>query len=168
MTMSLPRALRSFSRTRKRGPRKAKNPNKWSLKRMAKKRLRKKKNMRRVSLFLASIFVEEESTKEETKESKQSQSTGEKVKGFFFEPEGGNPRPEGWMAALLAASALYYIINHKKPMKEIIYMDFLNNYLIQNKVKEIKITKDRSSEVFNHRAEIEMTDGDKFYMVLGS
>ncbi len=47
-------------------------------------------------------------------------------------------------------------------------MDFLNNYLIQNKVKEIKITKDRSSEVFNHRAEIEMTDGDTFYMVLGS
>ena len=65
MTMSLPRALRSFSRTRKRGPRKAKNPNKWSLKRMAKKRLRKKKNMRRVSPFLASIFIEEESTKEE-------------------------------------------------------------------------------------------------------
>jgi hypothetical protein len=68
----------------------------------------------------------------------------------------------------LAAAALYYIINHKKPMKEIIYMDFLNNYLIQNKVKDIKITKDRSSEVFNHRAEIEMTDGDTFYMVLGS
>lgn len=90
------------------------------------------------------------------------------MKGFFFDPEGGNPKPEGWMAALLAASALYYIINHKKPMKEIIYMDFLNNYLIQNKVKDIKITKDRSSEVFNHRAEIEMTDGETFYMVLGS
>lgn len=47
-------------------------------------------------------------------------------------------------------------------------MDFLNNYLIQNKVKDIKITKDRNSEVFNHRAEIEMTDGETFYMVLGS
>jgi hypothetical protein len=35
-------------------------------------------------------------------------------------------------------------------------------------VKDIKITKDRNSEVFNHRAEIEMTDGDTFYMVLGS
>jgi len=35
-------------------------------------------------------------------------------------------------------------------------------------VKEIKITKDRSSEIFNHRAEIEMTDGEKFYMILGS
>ena len=47
-------------------------------------------------------------------------------------------------------------------------MDFLNNYLLQNRVKEIKITKDRSSEVFNHRAEIEMVDGEKFYIVLGS
>jgi len=72
------------------------------------------------------------------------------------------------VAALLAAGTLYYIINHKKPMKEIIYMDFLNNYLIQNTVKDIKITKDRNSEVFNHRAEIEMTDGETFYMVLGS
>ncbi len=53
-------------------------------------------------------------------------------------------------------------------MQEIIYMDFLNNYLLQNRVKEIKITKDRRSEVFNHRAEIEMSDGQKFYMVLGS
>lgn len=47
-------------------------------------------------------------------------------------------------------------------------MDFLNNYLMQNRVKDIKITKDLNSEVFNHRAEIEMTDGEKFYMVLGS
>lgn len=53
-------------------------------------------------------------------------------------------------------------------MQEIIYMDFLNNYLLQNRVKEIKISKDRRSEVFNHRAEIEMADGKKYYMVLGS
>ena len=53
-------------------------------------------------------------------------------------------------------------------MKEIIYMDFLNNYLLQNRVKDIKISKDNRSEVFNHRAEIEMVDGEKFYMVLGS
>lgn len=35
-------------------------------------------------------------------------------------------------------------------------------------MKEIKITKDRRTEVFNYRAEIEMLDGKKFYMVLGS
>ena len=32
----------------------------------------------------------------------------------------------------------------------------------------IKITKDRRSEVFNHRAEIETVEGEKFYMVLGN
>lgn len=68
----------------------------------------------------------------------------------------------------MAAGVLYYVVNHKTPMQEIIYMDFLNNYLLQNRVKEIKISKDRRSEVFNHRAEIEMVDGQKYYMVLGS
>lgn len=47
-------------------------------------------------------------------------------------------------------------------------MDFLNKYLLTNKVKEIKITKDRRSEVFNYRAEIETLDGEKFYIVLGN
>jgi len=73
---------------------------------------------------------DDESSKESKDKKSESQSTGEKLKGFFFEPEGGNPKPEGWIAALLAAATLYYVVNHKTPMKEIIYMDFLNNYLI--------------------------------------
>ena len=59
-------------------------------------------------------------------------------------------------------------MNYKPPMKELVYMDFLNNYLMKNLVKEINISKDRRSEVFNHRAEIETVDGEKFYMILGS
>ena len=47
-------------------------------------------------------------------------------------------------------------------------MDFLNNYLLKNNVKEINITKDRRSEVFNYRAEVVTMTGDKYYMVLGS
>lgn len=35
-------------------------------------------------------------------------------------------------------------------------------------MKEINITKDRRTQVFNYRAEIEMVDGKRFYMVLGS
>jgi len=70
--------------------------------------------------------------------------------------------------ALAALASIYYTVNYRKPMKEIVYMDFLNNYLMTSKVKEIKITKDRRSEVFNHRAEIETVDGEKFYMVLGN
>jgi len=116
---------------------------------------------------------DEEKTEGEKKESGEEESKGEqgwkeKVRGFFFEPNGGPPKPEGWVGVAVAAGTLYYIVNHKQPLKEIIYMDFLNNYLMQNRVKEIKITKDRNSEVFNHRAEIEMSDGDRFYMVLGS
>ena len=70
--------------------------------------------------------------------------------------------------ALAALAGVYYTVNYRKPMKEIVYMDFLNNYLMTQKVKEIKITKDRRSEVFNHRAEIETVEGEKFYMVLGN
>lgn len=47
-------------------------------------------------------------------------------------------------------------------------MDFLNNYLLKNNIREIIITKDRRSEVFNYRAEIVTFDDKKFYMTLGS
>mmetsp|Transcript_35503 Transcript_35503/g.25913 ORF Transcript_35503/g.25913 Transcript_35503/m.25913 type:complete len:149 (+) Transcript_35503:587-1033(+) len=63
---------------------------------------------------------------------------------------------------------LYYITTYQKPVPELVYMDFLNNYLLKNQIKEIKISKDRRSEVFNHRADIEMIDGSKYYMILGS
>ena len=53
-------------------------------------------------------------------------------------------------------------------MQELVYMDFLNNYLLKNNVKEIIITKDRRSEVFNYRAEIVTMDNQKYYMTLGS
>jgi CRISPR/Cas system-associated exonuclease Cas4 (RecB family) len=47
-------------------------------------------------------------------------------------------------------------------------MTFLNDYLLKNQIKEIKITKDRRSEVFNHRAQIDTINGERLYMVLGS
>lgn len=62
----------------------------------------------------------------------------------------------------------YYLITYKKPMQELVYLDFLNNYLLKNQVKEINITKDRRSEVFNYRAEIVTNQGERFYMTLGS
>jgi len=52
-----------------------------------------------------------------------------------------------------------YAVSSNKPLPELIYMDFLNEYLLKNKVKEINITKDRRSTVFNYKAEIEMDDG---------
>lgn len=61
-----------------------------------------------------------------------------------------------------------YIATYKKPMKELVYMEFLNEYLLKNNVKEIAITKDRRSETFNYRAEILTKNDEKFYMTLGS
>jgi ATP-dependent Zn protease len=53
-------------------------------------------------------------------------------------------------------------------MKEIVYMEFLNDYLLQNRIKQIDLVKDRRSDVFNHRAEITTHEGEKVYLVLNS
>ena len=92
---------------------------------------------------------------------------GNKWKKFFFD-EDNQPKPEGFLALMLSGFAGYYLLTYRKPMQEIVYMDFLNNYLLKNNVKEINITKDRRSEVFNYRAEVVTNSGEKFYMVLGS
>ena len=55
-----------------------------------------------------------------------------------------------------------------KKHEELVYIDFLNKYLLTGQVKEISISKDRRTEVFNYRAEITMLDGKKFFMILGS
>ena len=47
-------------------------------------------------------------------------------------------------------------------------MDFINNYLLKNNVKEIKITKDRRSDSFNYRAEILTNHDENFYITLAS
>ena len=48
---------------------------------------------------------------------------------FFFD-KNNNPRPENIIALLLIAVTAYYLITYKTPLKEIVYMDFLNNYLL--------------------------------------
>jgi len=53
-------------------------------------------------------------------------------------------------------------------MQELVFKDFMNEYLLKNNVKEITITKDKRSEVFNYRAEITTMNGEKFYMTLGA
>lgn len=115
-------------------------------------------------------MTEEEEAGDDKKSKDEKQSSKEEKKdwkGFFFD-ENNNPKPEGFVALLLAGFTGYYLLTYKKPMQEIVYMDFLNNYLLKNNVKEITITKDRRSEVFNYRAEITTNSGEKFYMILGS
>lgn len=86
---------------------------------------------------------------------------------FFFDPN-NNPIPENIIMLLMALFTAYYLINYKSPLKELVYMDFLNNYLLKNNVKVINITKDRRSEVFNYRAEVTTFQDEKFYMTLGN
>jgi hypothetical protein len=71
---------------------------------------------------------------------------------------------------MIAAFVAYSIFSGltKKPLEELVYMDFLNKYLLPGHVKEINISKDPRTEVFNYRAEVEMNDGKKFFMILGS
>ena len=89
------------------------------------------------------------------------------MKNLYFGP-GGNPKPEAWMTLLAALACSYLAATTERPRKEIVFMTFLNDYLLKNEIKEIKISKDRRSEVFNHRAEIDTNNGDRLYMVLGS
>ena len=139
-----------------------------------------KKNTDKEEKKAASKQEEEEHISEEETESKGSDNKGNnkgdnnnnensknKWKKFFFD-EDNNPKPEGFLALMLSGFAGYYLLTYRKPMQEIVYMDFLNNYLLKNNVKEINITKDRRSEVFNYRAEVVTQAGEKFYMVLGS
>ena len=62
----------------------------------------------------------------------------------------------------------YYLFNYKKPRKEVTMMEFINDFVLKDKVKEIFVTKDPRSEVFNFRAEFDSQDGEKFYMILNS
>ena len=117
---------------------------------------------------------ESERTEEEThsddkksKKKKGEESFGERMANLYMNPN-GSPKPEAWMTLLAALACGYIAITTEAPRKEIVFMAFLNDYLLKNQIQEIKISKDRRSEVFNHRAEIDTIDGQRLYMVLGS
>jgi len=77
---------------------------------------------------------EKSEKKEDDKEKKESKSGfnfRDSIYNFLFD-NNQSPKPEGWAALLGTAAATYYIANYKKPMKELLYMDFLNNYLLKN------------------------------------
>ena len=50
-----------------------------------------------------------------------------------------DPKPDRWLALFATACMLYHITTYQKPVPELVYMDFLNNYLLKNQIKEIKI-----------------------------
>lgn len=86
---------------------------------------------------------------------------------FLFNPN-NNPKFENWGILALALLGGIYAFTYTKPAKELVYMEFVNDYLTKNRVKHITIIKDKRSDVFNYRADIETLEGEKFYITLGS
>jgi AFG3 family protein len=86
---------------------------------------------------------------------------------FFFNPN-NNPKWENWGIVALAVFGAIYAFTYSKPAKELVYMEFVNDFLTKNRVKGITIIKDKRSDVFNYRADIETVEGEKFYITLGS
>ena len=104
------------------------------------------------------------------KSKKSSSSKTDKRPGyvqFFFNPN-NNPKWENWGILALALFGGIYAYSFSNPSKELVYMEFVNDYLTKNRVKNITIIKDKRSDVFNYRADIETMEGEKMYITLGS
>lgn len=115
---------------------------------------------------------EEELTEEEEHEPKPKTETVKEDERpsymkFFFNPN-NNPKWENWGIILLALFGAAYAYTYSNPAKELVYMEFVNDYLTKNRVKNITIIKDKRSDVFNYRADIETVEGEKLYITLGS
>jgi AFG3 family protein len=124
---------------------------------------------------------EKEETQEKEKEEQSEEEPEEKPKKAREEPEddrqwymkflfnpNNNPKFENWGIIMLALFGAVYAFTYSKPAKELVYMEFVNDYLTKNRVKYITIIKDKRSDVFNYRADIETVEGEKFYITLGS
>ena len=71
------------------------------------------------------------SDKSKDKKKKGSESFGDRMKNLYFGPE-GNPKPEAWLTLLAALACGYLALTTEAPRKEIVFMSFLNDYLLKN------------------------------------
>ena len=84
-----------------------------------------------------------------------------------MEPNGGGPNYENWLkVVVLGGLAGYYAFFMQSPSQEITYMDFVHNYLSQNKVQMITLCEDRNNASYKYRAVIETHDGARVHLVL--
>lgn len=110
--------------------------------------------------------VETEKDKKEADKGKQSGSA-KKLKEFFFQPNGKDPKWENvLLVAFLTGAFSYYLATMKPPSEEITYPEFINTYLAQGQCAMITISEDKSSDTFKFRAVIETRSGKKVHMVL--
>lgn len=114
--ISLPRALKNSLKRSKRERRL--RPLK------IKKRARKKVSLLNHTHFYIETEseAENESDKKESKDEKESSSGdqgsnwSDPIKNFFFEPNGGPPKPDRWGLALAAAMGLLFVANYRAPL----------------------------------------------------
>lgn len=108
---------------------------------------------------------EEHPKQKQGKEEEEKSSSGfkEQITNMFSNPE---PKHFGILLALVAGA--YMLTKLSPTAKEKTYIEFVNDYMTKNQVKQITITKDNRSDVFNYRADVEVIDGSKFYVTLGS
>tara|TARA_B110000285_G_scaffold134800_1_gene151079 strand:- start:1955 stop:2782 length:828 start_codon:yes stop_codon:yes gene_type:complete len=112
-------------------------------------------------------LTEEENEDKSEKEEEEKKDERDKVTQFFFDPN-NNPKPESWVPLIGALGALYYMFVYKTPAEEIVFMEFYNEYMLKNKIKEITLIKDPRSQVFNVKAEILTHDGERKYLVINT
>mmetsp|Transcript_46932 Transcript_46932/g.62106 ORF Transcript_46932/g.62106 Transcript_46932/m.62106 type:complete len:163 (-) Transcript_46932:2278-2766(-) len=74
---------------------------------------------------------EEESDEKQKKKKAGEESFGERMKNIYFDPN-GNPKPEMWMTLAAALACSFIAMTAEKPRKEIVFMQFLNDYLLKN------------------------------------
>ena len=73
----------------------------------------------------------EDSSDKKKKKDGGSESFGQRMRNIYFGPE-GNPKPEAWMTLLAAIACGYVAMTTEAPRKEVVFMTFLNDYLLKN------------------------------------
>ena len=110
---------------------------------------------------------EDEKDKKKKEDTEENQGWRQKVYGFFMEPNGGGPNYENWLKVVVLGGLFgYYALMMKPASQEITYMDFVQNYLSQNKVEMITLCEDKNNASYKYRAIVETTEGEKVHLVL--
>ena len=110
---------------------------------------------------------QEEKKKKKKKDKDEEQSWGQKVYGFFMEPDGGGPNWENWLkVAVMGGLVGYYGFMAKSPSEEITYNSFVTDYLQPNNVEMITLSEEKNNASYKYRAIVETRDGKRVHLVL--
>mmetsp|Transcript_24432 Transcript_24432/g.30392 ORF Transcript_24432/g.30392 Transcript_24432/m.30392 type:complete len:184 (-) Transcript_24432:1992-2543(-) len=96
---------------------------------------------------------EESDKKKKKKDEGEEQGWGQKIYGFFMEPDNGGPNYENWAkVAFVGALVGYYGFMAKGPSEEITYNSFVTDYLQPNNVEMITLSEEKNNASYKYRA----------------